>query len=115
MKENAIATVSEIPLRNDLFSYQQLCELSGVVYTLSFNFNALSRRWFMSIGDAAGVDIVSGVPMSVGYPLTLGVYRRALGLPSGQFILLRTGAPSRDEDHQANSMGTDLRLVYIEP
>lgn len=102
----------EIPLRRDIFDYTQQITLEAVIYTLGIRYNGRMDRWLLDIKDAAASDLLLGIPLLNGVPLTYKWVGRIVGLPPGQFLLVdETGAgrsPSKDD------LGDDLKLIYYE-
>lgn len=105
-------TYTEIPLRTDLGAYEMSVVLSGVVYILSFRYNARMGRWMMDINNAANEPLLVGLPLLVSFPMTYRFVGRIDGLPGGQFMVIdETGQeriPGRD------NLGEDIKLIYSE-
>jgi hypothetical protein len=102
--------ILEIPVRDDLPSYNFQITLEGIVFTLHFRFNVRDDRWYMDVNDVDDEPIVTGVKLLYGLPL-LDRYKNER-LPLGRFIILdETGEernPTRD------GLGVDFKLLYRE-
>lgn len=83
-------TIQAIATRANPFD-QLGVTLEGTAYNLTFAWNMRSSTWYLSIADAAQVDIYNGMKLIVGYPLLQMCLdpRR----PPGEFAVLdSTGA-----------------------
>lgn len=100
----------EIPVRSDLPAYDFQIELEKVQYTLSFNWNARMKSWFMDIGDKDGNPLLSGLKMYASYPLKYKFKDTAL--PPGEFLLLDT--TNQNKDPQQDDLGSRVILMYQE-
>lgn len=100
---------SIIPTSPDDPFYTQISEIEGVDYTLTFRYNQREDRWYLTIGDSAGVDIVKGIKLTLGEDLVK--YYDRLGLFEGELFLVSTGA---QESPGMGELGIDRRcqLVY---
>lgn len=82
-------TLLVIPTSPDDPFYTQISELDGVEYTLDFRYNQLENRWYLTIGDVAGVDLLKGIKLVPGADLLF--YHKTIGLPPGQLLVLASG------------------------
>lgn len=100
----------EIPVRSDFKAYSFQIDLEGTVYTLRFRFNQRMERWIMDIATAADEDILNGIVVLTGVPLTdKYVYET---LPPGRFIAIDQSGEGRNAG--ADDLGNDVRLIYEE-
>lgn len=102
----------EIPLRKDIYDYIQQVTLDGVVYTLGLRYNARMDRWVLDIKDAADDDLVIGLPLLNGVPLSYKWIGTMTGLPPGNFLLV--DETDQDRSPGKDDLGDDLKLVYSE-
>ena len=58
-----------IPLRTDIPWYTEIVELGGVQYQLEVAWNTRDQRWYISVADADGVNVATGIPVVVDWPL----------------------------------------------
>lgn len=105
-----MATVVEIPVRNDLEAYSFTIELDGTNYVLSFRFNVRMDRWAMDIAKTDGTVVLAGVVLETGVDLT-GRYVSD-SLPPGRFL-------AYDESGQGMNagrydLGDSVKLLYEE-
>ena len=75
-----------VPTRGDLANYDQTIELDGVVFGLRFRFNQRDDSWYVSLHDADGRAIRSGIKLIPNYGL-LHTLRDAAG-PIGDFVVV---------------------------
>jgi hypothetical protein len=105
--------VLELPVRSDFPAYQFKVTLDGVVFQLSFNFNQRLSRWTMDIADDLGTEIVNGIALMSGYPISAQYVEDAM--PAGLFALIDSTVPDgvgRSAD--ADDLGNDIKLLYEE-
>ncbi len=87
-------------------------ELGGVVYTLRLLWSERAACWHLTLGDADGVPIVSGMRVTAGYPL-LARYRHLTTIPPGELALI--GTRGQDGEPTLDEMGSRYRLYYFAP
>lgn len=102
----------QIPVRTDILAYSLEVTLEGVVYTLSFRWNARMEKWIMDIGDATGNPLLIGLVLFEGIPLIWRFVDRITGLPPGGFLVIDETGQHRDPDQ--DTLGLDINLVYVE-
>lgn len=98
-----------IPLKNNVFFYKFRINLSSVLYTLQFRYNGRMNRWIMDVSDAAGNQIVSGLPLLIKRNLA-GQYV-TLSLPPGIFIA--DDVTNNDAQPTQFSFGLQNFLYYV--
>jgi hypothetical protein len=80
--------------------------LDGTLYTLRLTFNQRDRRWYLAIGDVAGVMVVQGLRVTCGW--LLAPFDGNPALPPGQlFVEDARGlgeAPTREAWHDWATM-----------
>jgi len=69
----------------NLASFTQTTIIDNIVYELRFDWNDRGQYWTISIKDADGVALVSGVKVVLGYPLVTDIIKP--GLPPGVLIV----------------------------
>ena len=98
-----------IPTSPDDPFYVQTSELEGIQYTLTFRYNQREDRWYLTIGDVSGADIVKGIKLVTGTDLLF--YFDKPALPPGKLYVISTDgeAPGLGE------LGVDRKaqLVYV--
>lgn len=102
--------IVEIPVRSDIPAYKFQITLEGTVYTLNFHFNLRLDRWVMDINDVDEVNIVTGIPLLYGLPLT-DRYKNEK-LPLGKFVVTDETGDQRNPTRDA--LGEDFKLLYKE-
>lgn len=72
-----------IPFRDPSYWRQQIT-LDGIIYVLTFKWNALNEFWTMNIYDRNEVPIIIGIKIVPNYPLLMGY--SVEGMPKGEII-----------------------------
>jgi len=106
-----MATVNEVPLRNDLFWYHFITTFSGVKYTVHIRYNTRMNRYMMDLNDASDNPILSGIPVLIQRNLT-GQYS-TLSIPAGTFVA--TDDTGNENQPTQFSFGLNHTLYYIDP
>lgn len=75
--------ILNIPVQSGQAAWVQTNTLDGVTYQLSFVWNARAGAWYLSIADASGVDLLTGIKLVSNRPL-LQRFRWIVGLPPGE-------------------------------
>lgn len=104
-----ILTVPTLP---DEPFYEQTSTFEGVNYGLVFRYNQREDRWYMTIQNETGTDLVRGIKLVTGGVFLTARYR-TLGLPPGEFMV---GAPLGQPTAPGfGELGEDRRcqLLYI--
>ena len=99
-----------IALNEDYPWYSFSVTLENVTYTFTVAFNTRANRWYLSIGDAVGNQIVAGFPLLIGRDL-LAAYRTQ-AVPPGYLFAFDTSGQGLQPT--AASFLTDHQLVYFE-
>lgn len=81
-----MATLTTIPLDENLPDYSFSCTLDGASYTLRAYYNTRARRWRLNILDISENPVLMGIPLTIGRDLTAGL--RYLQIPPGVFMAL---------------------------
>ena len=74
-------------------NYVQTTALDGVQYTLTFDYSQIERVYYLTLGDAAGSPLASGIKILCNRPL-LGPGRTNPDLPPGELVAVATGPDS---------------------
>lgn len=100
-----------IPVRSDIKAYQFQLDLEGVIYTFDFGFNTRSGRWYMSIFDQSGENLLIGdIPILINIPLHDQYIDTRL--PPGRFVAIdETG---KNKEATVSNFGTEIKLFYEE-
>jgi hypothetical protein len=99
-----------IPFREQSFFREQI-QLTGILYFLTFNWNALNEFWSMEIADSNEVTLIAGIKIVPDYPL-LAAYS-VNGQPAGE-IICQNVVNAPDEIGRFG-MSQKFELVYYEP
>lgn len=100
-----------IPTTNDPF-YTQITALDGVDYRLRFNYNQREDGWYITIATSEDVDLATGIKLTVGWPLLLGLTDERL--PQGTLMVISNttdDSPPKLDDLQPNGR---CELTYLE-
>lgn len=102
--------ITQIPVMTDVPNFIERVELEGTIYNLEFRYNERQELWHMDIRDANDVDLLVGVPLLGGLPLTSRFVGRIEGLPPGSFLCVNeSGDP---ETPSYLSFGNGVNLFY---
>ena len=77
--------IIEIPVRNDLPSYEFRVELENVTYFFQFKYNFRKSRWNVDILNQDKEDVLSGIPMLT--DVDLRSHFKQENLPPGRFLV----------------------------
>lgn len=102
--------ILQLPVRNDLPSYDFQIVLDGVFVTLGFTFNSRANYWLMDIYDANDNAIVVGIKLVSSWLLTNRF--KMDGLPQGDFFIIDT--TGNNEDPTQEDFGTTKLLMYAD-
>ena len=98
-----------IPTRTDAPRYSIRVDLDGDRFVLNFEWNDRALGWFLDIDNEAGERLISGVRISVNFPI---LNRYVIdGLPKGILIALDSTAAGIDPLRE--DLGDRVRLVYF--
>lgn len=92
--------------------YTTRVTLDGTDYILDFKYNQRQDRWYLTIQDANGNELVSGVKIVCNWPLLMRFANSAL--PVGELIAV--ALTDDDTPPGLNELGPGLRveLTYFE-
>jgi hypothetical protein len=93
-------------------SWQAQITLTGVIFILSFSWNAMNEYWTMSIYDRNDQPIVLGIKVVTNYNLT-AQYAATPGMPQGDIIC--QNIIGQWTDIGRFDMGETTELIYYEP
>lgn len=99
-----------IPFREQSFFRQQI-QLTGVLYFLTFTWNALNEFWIMDIANSDEEPLILGIKIVPDYPLLAAF--TVEGMPQGE-IICQNVVNSPDEITRF-AMSQKFALVYYEP
>jgi hypothetical protein len=97
-----------IPTRTDLESYVEQVELDGVVYEFDVTWNQRDGAWYLSLSDAEGKPIASGLRIVVDFPLLH--YVGHPDKPPGTLMAIDTSGSGVDPG--LSELGGRVQLVY---
>lgn len=100
-----------LPTRTDLSHYIVQVELDGALFSLTFHWNEREEYWYLSIADAEGVDVATGIKIVINTPLL----RRLVSenRPAGELMALDS-ATTTGGDPGLNELGGRVVLAYEE-
>jgi hypothetical protein len=92
--------------------WTQRTALGGVDFLLRFRWSQREGHWLLTLSDADGAPIVSGVVLVVGAYLLRGVAdtRR----PAGELLVVDVSG-ANDVDPAFEDLGDRFALLYLEP
>lgn len=102
-----MADLFTIPVQNTPQRFE--IELSGVTYVMENRYNSVAGYWELELSDAAGVPIVSAVPLLAGVNLLEGYP----GGPPGLLAVITDGDETADPT--LNGLGVESKLYYLTP
>ena len=86
-------------------------ELNGVEVTYSLDWKQRQAGWYLSIHKSAGVALLLGQRLQVGWPVLWR--RRNAGLPAGHLVLIDTsGGMVQPTTHE--TLGFQHRLIWAD-
>lgn len=95
----------------DLPAFTEEVELDGVPLKLSFVWNASNSAWILDIYNLAGVPVLAGVKVVLGFDL-IGRYKRS-GLPGGKLIVVDPGQRLDPIEYGDFTGSRGLQLIYL--
>ena len=99
-----------IPLLSGEPHFRQRTSLDGSEYAFTFRWNGREGRWYFSIADANGDDVLVGLKLVANFPL-LYRFRGVNGVPPGELTLV--DARSISLEPTLDDLG-DFALTYEE-
>lgn len=102
--------IIELPVRNDLPSYEFRQEIETVVYTFKFRWNARMGLWIFNIADEVGLDIISGLPVQTDVDIkSRFIYDN---IPPGLFLSFDETGEQRNPGRE--NFGSEVKFLYQE-
>lgn len=99
-----------IPTLADTEFYTERVELDGVVFALTFAWNTREEKWYLSIADADGVALASGIKIVADWPLFQSVSNT--DMPKGMMIANDTSGAGLDPG--LDELGGRVLLMYMD-
>ena len=99
-----------IPTLADSEHYSERVELDGTIYGLTFMWNTREEAWFLSVADADGVALVSGVKLVADWQLFQSVSNASM--PPGEMVAVDTSGAGLDPG--LTDLGERVLLMYQE-
>jgi hypothetical protein len=90
--------------------FQQAVPLEGETYTFLFRWNDRVSRWFLTIRDDAGADLITGKKMVADVPFHQ--HGTVEGLPPGEIWVL--DLTDSGIDPGLRDLGDRVRLMYVD-
>lgn len=104
-----MSTLTEIQIPPDVALFSIQVNLSGVDYTLTFDYSGKEDRFYLSVQDAAGVTLRGGIKVLCNWNILR--QWRGEGRPSGALIF-SDGKASAVKDPGWGELGRSVRLFY---
>ena len=95
----------------DLPHWDQITQLDGTDYRLSFRYNQREKRYSLSLFTPDDEPIAEGAKLVVGWPLFL--YSVNPLLPPGQLIVVNSSLDTTDPDMGELGIGKRCELMYF--
>lgn len=102
--------IYSIPVQSTTDPFSQQVELDGLIFDLTFLWNARDGHWFLTVGRDSAV-LVSQVKL-IHVDNLLLQYRRISGLPAGRLYL--HDLDGLDRDPEETLFGDRVLLLYEE-
>jgi len=99
-----------VPMTGQASNYEQVVTLDGVDFTLRLLWNGREDRWYMTIRDADGTDLVTGRKLVSNIPFA--VHDQVAGLPDGQLWIL--DLESTTGDPLLRDLGERVVVMYVD-
>ena len=99
-----------IPFTDDS-QFKEQIQLTGVLFFLTFTWNALNQFWTMQISDSNEKVLIASIKLVPDYPL-LAQYT-VEGMPTGEIIC--QNIVKTPDDVKRFDIGQKFLLVYYEP
>jgi hypothetical protein len=90
--------------------FQQVVPLEGETYTFLFRWNARASRWFLTIRDDAGADLITGKKIVADVPFH--PHETNENLPPGQIRILDVSGEGADPG--LRDLGKRVVLMYVD-
>lgn len=97
-----------IPTLTDTENYTERVELDGVVFELTFAWNTRDGKWYLSVADAEGVALASGIKLVVDWSLFRSVSNA--DMPAGTMMAVDTSGAGLDPG--LKELGERVLLMY---
>ncbi len=97
-----------IPTLTDTEFYVERVELDSVVFELTFAWNTREEKWFLSVADADGVALASGIKIVADWPLFQSVSNA--DMPAGTMLANDTSGAGLDPG--LDDLGDRVLLMY---
>lgn len=98
-----------LPIKQEGARFSAAYELDGITYALEFRWNDRDGAWFLQVGDANGVPLISGLKVCLGI-LLLGRATSKL-LPPGDFMAIDTAG--RNAEAGFEDLGRRVQILYF--
>ena len=99
-----------VPTTGKTSNYTQTVSLDGSDFILRFLWNERANHWFLTLRDAEGNDLVTGVKVVADVPFA--VHDLTSGMPAGQLWTLDT--TGRGLDPALRELGDRVVLMYCD-
>lgn len=103
-------SVFALPVRNDAPHFDFFTNLDGERYGFEFKWNEREERWYMSVLDSSGTDLLSGRKVVVGLSL-IGRFSSS-ALPPGRIMAVDT--QGTDTAPGLNDLGQRVQVLYFD-
>jgi hypothetical protein len=69
-------------------------------------------RWILDLATGDGTNILAGIPMLPGVPMTYRFINRKADVPEVQFLIIDETEEGRTPGKE--TLGDDIKLIYVE-
>jgi len=103
--------ILRLPIDAKLASFRFQTQLDTTILEYDFHYNSRQERWFLTVRDTAGNDLLTGRPINVNLDL-LGRFQGIDDFPLGLLVAVNFVDTPVDADEE--TFGEDVLLVYQE-
>ena len=103
-------TIFRVPTFEGTLQYTYTVQFDGETYRMALTWNVRSQSWYLDIGDDNDVEIISGVRVTVDYPLAFRT-RDPAAVP-GMFFAVSLSDDNSDPGE--TDLGQRVRMIYFD-
>ena len=93
--------------------FTQRVALGQSTFVLTLRYNARMDRWLMDVADANANTLLYGKPVLGSWPAFDRFHGIVAGLPVGSMVAFDLTGAGRDP--QEDTLGNDVKLLYVDP
>ena len=103
--------ILRMPIDATLASFRFQTQLDATILEYEFHYNGRQERWFMTVRDTAGNDILTGRPVNINLDM-LGRFPGLEDLPDGLMVPINLVSEFVEADFE--TFGEDVLMLYQE-